>query len=207
MWLLASGGWRHRTTDERATTSPEAAHVVSGDPGSIKAMARCCQCGHFASVHHGDGGGRLRFPNATAQAFCMAAPENGGGPMLIADWDSDYIMRNDLAALHIEYYASGNYGQQCYCVRPDRPVGEEGVATSQPIWIYHQQSELTPDAAPEGRTCRVRTPWHERLSSATPRRGDRAVRRVGPQLLQVIQGRGVGGAARFCRTLVWVSAV
>jgi DNA-binding transcriptional MerR regulator len=31
---------------------------VSGDPGSIKAMARCCQCGHFASVHHGGGGGR-----------------------------------------------------------------------------------------------------------------------------------------------------
>ena len=31
---------------------------MSGDPGSIKAMARCSQCGHFASVHHGGGGGR-----------------------------------------------------------------------------------------------------------------------------------------------------
>lgn len=31
---------------------------MSGDPGSIKAMARCGQCGHFASVHHGGGGGR-----------------------------------------------------------------------------------------------------------------------------------------------------
>lgn len=31
---------------------------MSGDPGSIKAMARCGQCGHFASVRHGGGGGR-----------------------------------------------------------------------------------------------------------------------------------------------------
>jgi hypothetical protein len=31
---------------------------MSGDPGSVKAMARCGQCGHFASVHHGGGGGR-----------------------------------------------------------------------------------------------------------------------------------------------------
>jgi DNA-binding transcriptional MerR regulator len=31
---------------------------VSGDPGAIKGMARCGQCGHFASVHHGGGGGR-----------------------------------------------------------------------------------------------------------------------------------------------------
>ncbi|WP_006247205.1 helix-turn-helix domain-containing protein [Mycolicibacterium tusciae] len=31
---------------------------MTGDPGSIKAMARCGQCGHFASVHHGGGGGR-----------------------------------------------------------------------------------------------------------------------------------------------------
>ncbi|MDP7735129.1 helix-turn-helix transcriptional regulator [Mycobacterium paragordonae] len=31
---------------------------MSGDPGSIKAMALCGQCGHFASVHHGGGQGR-----------------------------------------------------------------------------------------------------------------------------------------------------
>ena len=31
---------------------------MTGDPGSIKAMARCGACGHFASVHHGGGGGR-----------------------------------------------------------------------------------------------------------------------------------------------------
>jgi DNA-binding transcriptional MerR regulator len=31
---------------------------LTGNPGSIEAMARCSQCGHFASVHHGGGGGR-----------------------------------------------------------------------------------------------------------------------------------------------------
>jgi len=31
---------------------------MSGYPGSIKAMARCGQCGHFANVHHGGTGGR-----------------------------------------------------------------------------------------------------------------------------------------------------
>ena len=31
---------------------------MSGQPGAIKAMARCGGCGHFASVHHGGGGGR-----------------------------------------------------------------------------------------------------------------------------------------------------
>lgn len=31
---------------------------MSGQPGSIKAMARCGVCGHFANVHHGGGGGR-----------------------------------------------------------------------------------------------------------------------------------------------------
>jgi excisionase family DNA binding protein len=31
---------------------------MTGNPGSIKAMARCGACGHFASVHHGGGGGR-----------------------------------------------------------------------------------------------------------------------------------------------------
>jgi predicted DNA-binding transcriptional regulator AlpA len=31
---------------------------VGDSPGSIKAMARCGNCGHFASVHHGGGGGR-----------------------------------------------------------------------------------------------------------------------------------------------------
>jgi DNA-binding transcriptional MerR regulator len=31
---------------------------VNSQLGSIKGMARCGQCGHFASVHHGGGGGR-----------------------------------------------------------------------------------------------------------------------------------------------------
>jgi hypothetical protein len=31
---------------------------VSENPGSIRAMARCGQCGHLASLHHGGGGGR-----------------------------------------------------------------------------------------------------------------------------------------------------
>ncbi len=31
---------------------------MSDRPGSIKAMARCGACGHFAGVHHGGGGGR-----------------------------------------------------------------------------------------------------------------------------------------------------
>jgi predicted DNA-binding transcriptional regulator AlpA len=30
---------------------------VGQNPGSIKAMARCSSCGHFAGVHHGGGGG------------------------------------------------------------------------------------------------------------------------------------------------------
>lgn len=31
---------------------------MSGKPGSIQGLAKCSGCGHFASVHHGSGGGR-----------------------------------------------------------------------------------------------------------------------------------------------------
>ena len=34
------------------------AEVASAVPGSIEALAQCGDCGHFASIHHGGGGGR-----------------------------------------------------------------------------------------------------------------------------------------------------
>ncbi len=51
---------------------------MSGDPGSIKAMAACGQCGHFASVHHGGGGGRpggssCASPDCECRKFLEAA--------------------------------------------------------------------------------------------------------------------------------------
>ena len=51
---------------------------MSGDPGSIRAMAQCGRCGHFASVHHGGGGGRPGGSSCAAtDCDCATFVESG----------------------------------------------------------------------------------------------------------------------------------
>lgn len=50
---------------------------MTGTPGSVKAQARCGQCGHFASVHHGGGGGRPGGSTCAApECICVKFDES-----------------------------------------------------------------------------------------------------------------------------------
>lgn len=62
-------------------------------------LAAVCKMGSFRN-----GAGTFRFSNATAQGSCTA--NFGSRPILIGEWDSDYLMRNDIASMRLSYYAS-----------------------------------------------------------------------------------------------------
>jgi hypothetical protein len=84
-------------------TSPGAAEVnLSGNFDDW--LAAVCKPGSY------ENGGRKIFRNSNAGGSCM--PANGqGGIILIGEWDSNFVMTNDLTALRIKYYASWTDGQ------------------------------------------------------------------------------------------------
>ncbi|MUL76465.1 AlpA family transcriptional regulator [Mycolicibacterium sp. CBMA 226] len=70
---------------------------MSGSPGSIKPMAQCGQCGHFASVHHGGYGGRPGGSTcATPECDCRTFVEQGEARVPL---DADNLTAAEVAQL------------------------------------------------------------------------------------------------------------
>ncbi len=66
-------------------------------------LAAVCKPGSYQK-------GENIFANANAGSHCVAA-DGRGGMVLIGEWDSNYLMTNDLTALHVKNFASWTDGQ------------------------------------------------------------------------------------------------
>jgi hypothetical protein len=101
---------------------------VSGQPspGSISGsmddwLAAVCLQGTFSN-------GKNSFRNASGGGFCGA--KNHAGPILIGEWNDNYLMRNDISVFRGGYYASCVNGQS---ITDFVAVGANGAATLQPL--------------------------------------------------------------------------
>jgi len=64
-----------------------------------------CQSGTYID------GAQVPFINATGSGSCRPSHGYTGGRIWIGNWNSDYVMRNDMVAGHCTYYVSGRNGQ------------------------------------------------------------------------------------------------
>lgn len=101
---------------------------VSGQPapGSISGsmddwLAVVCAQGTFSN-------GNKSFRNASGGGFCGA--KDHSGPILIGQWNDNYLMRNDISIFRGAYYASCINGQT---ITDFVAMGAGGAAALQPL--------------------------------------------------------------------------
>jgi hypothetical protein len=82
-------------------SSSGGAQSISGSLDDWEAAV--CQTGSVFT------GGRKVFRNAVAGNSCLA--KNRAGPIMIGQWDDDYLMRNDIVIFRNGSYASARSGQ------------------------------------------------------------------------------------------------
>jgi hypothetical protein len=110
-----------------SSASPQGASVSGQSaPSSISGsmddwLAAVCLQGTFSN-------GKKGFPNAAAGGFCGAG--NRSGPILIGQWNNNYLMRNDISIFRSGYYASCINGQT---ITDFVAVGAHGAAALQPL--------------------------------------------------------------------------
>ena len=87
---------------------------MSGDPGSITAMARCGRCGHVATVHHGGGGGRPGESSCAAPDCDCATfkePEDARVPLRLGNLTSAEVAQLTGLSVHtLSYWRQSGQG-------------------------------------------------------------------------------------------------
>lgn len=90
-------------SDQPTAASDPASGTSSGDITGSRDdwLAAVCEPGRFKN-------GGTAFPNATAGAFCSASAKSGNpnAALWIVEYDSNYMLMNDMKALHMTQYAS-----------------------------------------------------------------------------------------------------
>lgn len=89
-------------------TEPSVSKAGSGGASGSRDdwLAAVCQPGWYQS------GGPGIAPNAIGEGFCSAAVKSGNpnASVFVFQFDSDYLMRNDLQALQMTYFAATEQG-------------------------------------------------------------------------------------------------
>jgi hypothetical protein len=84
-------------------------------------LAAVCAQGTFSN-------GKNSFRNASGGGFCGA--KNRSGPILVGQWNDNYLMRNDISVFRGAYYASCVNGQS---ITDFVAVGARGSDALQPL--------------------------------------------------------------------------